>query len=124
MTGVAYWTTGCQIVMGIRPVGPIRGGFAPGGVKVTLHAPGAKIVAVGTVKRAAAVKIRGHLVKPGLSRYMHTWVVLKSMAVMTGRRPSTIAAAQRMTGVTHRSIRFKLIMGSSPMVPVGRCFAA
>jgi len=91
---------------------------------VAVGTPGGEIVTIGTVKRAAAVKIRTRLIQTGLSPYMHTWDVWKSVAVMTGRRPVTIAAGQGMTGVAHRSIRFQLIMGSSPMVPVRRCFAA
>ena len=85
--------------------------------------PGAEIVAIGTVKRAAAVKIRTRLIQTGLSPYMHTWDVWKSVAVMTGRRPVTIAAVQRMTGVTHVSIRYKLLMSIRPVDPVGGGFA-
>jgi hypothetical protein len=56
-------------------MGPVRGGFAPGGVKVTLHALAAEIMAIGTVKRAGTVKIRTRPVKPGLSRDMNAWDV-------------------------------------------------
>ena len=81
-------------------------------------------MAIGTVKRATAVEIRARSVQPGLARYMDTWDVCKVVAVMTGRRSVTVDAVQVMTDIAYLSIRFKLIMGSSPMIPVGRCFAA
>ena len=111
VTGVTHGSIHFQLIMGIRPVGPIRGGFAPGGVKVTLHALGVKIVAVGTGKGAAAVEIRARFVQPGLTRNM-------TVAVMTALGPIAITAVQVMTGIAHGSIHFQLIMGIRPVGPV------
>jgi hypothetical protein len=111
VTGVTHGSIRFQLIMGIRPVGPLRGEFAPGGVKVTLHALGAEIVAVGTGKRATAVKIRARFVNPGLSRNM-------IVAVMTALGPVAINAVQVMTGIAHGSIHFQLIMGIRPVGPV------
>jgi len=49
VTGVAHQATRFQLPMGSCPMNPVRWGFAPGGIKVTLHALGAGIVAAGTV---------------------------------------------------------------------------
>ena len=90
VTGVTHGSIHFQLIMGIRPVGPIRGGFAPGVVKVTLHALGAEIMAVGTVQIAyAAVKIRARFVQPGFAPYMIGW---RTVAVMTALRPVAIDA--------------------------------
>ena len=78
-------------------------------------------MAVSTVKRAGTVKSRTRLVKPVIPGEVRA---RQAMTVMTDRRPITIAAVQVMAGVAHRAIRFQLIMGSHPMNPVGRCFAA
>ena len=89
MAAVAHVSIGFQLIMGGSPVGPIRGRFAPGVVKVTLNALGAEIVAVGTTQGAGAVKIGARLINPGLPGEVRVW---RAVTVMTILGPVTIAA--------------------------------